>query len=80
MCLTNATPQRGTFTTVQHEIMQHVQPNSFADSRMWCMSRCPEARLSLEAGAGAQRPDVLEAGACVHRCPEARLSLEAGLT
>ena len=29
---------------------------------------------------GAQRPDVLEAGACVHRCPEARLSLEAGLT
>ena len=29
---------------------------------------------------GAQRPDVLEAGACVRRCPEARLSLEAGLT
>ena len=43
-----------------------------------CVHRCPEARLSLEAGAGAQRPDVLEAGVCVHRCPEARLSLEAG--
>jgi len=41
----------------------------------------PEARLSLEAGGlrvGAQRPDMLEAGACVCGSPEARLSLEAG--
>jgi hypothetical protein len=40
-------------------------------------ARRPDYRWRL---AGAQRPDVLEAGACMHRCPEARLSLEAGLT
>ena len=28
---------------------------------------------------GAQRPDMLEAGACVCRSPEDRLSLEAGV-
>ena len=32
LCLTNATTHRGAFTTGQHEIMQHVQTNSFADS------------------------------------------------
>ena len=42
---------------------------------------CWRLGLSLRLGhvcVGAQRPDMLEAGACVCRSPEARLSLEAG--
>ena len=55
--------QCGAFTTGQHEIMQHVQPNSFADS---CNAQRPDYRWRLGlVRVGAQRPDVLEAGACV---------------